>query len=359
MLKRAAFVASFYCVFGCGGRSVSTHPGESGGTSPGSAAGSSARPTDDSGRGGASPWETLSHTLPPPPSSSDDVTWHGQPPGYAAVWSDSAEHAWVTSGQGNYKGPPSFQLLRWEAGDFSSEDTTCRHSMGGLAALSASDMWITACDGGVEHRAGATWSWLGGSADPHIWESSPSDVWTCCSPVGVNDAYVPSHWDGAVWSAVPLASNGHHGGPLWARSFSDAWIGNDDDSTVFHWDGSAWATLSLPPNDGWRGIAGDTDGIWLVAAGGSVVRGVDGGLEGWQSMGTEAVLASPVALNAVWAAGPTDVWIVGDAGTILHWDGTRFTREDSNVTASLSAVWGAAGVVWVAGSEATLLRRAD
>ena len=69
------------------------------------------------------------------------------------------------------------------------------------------------------------------------------------------------------------------------------------------------------------------------------------------------MLPSPVALNAVWAADRDDVWIVGDVGTILHWDGTRFTREDSGVTASLGAVWGAAGVVWIAGSEATLLRR--
>ena len=32
-----------------------------------------------------------------------------------------------------------------------------------------------------------------------------------------------------------------------------------------------------------------------------------------------------VSLNAVWAAGPRDVFAVGDHGTIVHWDGSRWT----------------------------------
>ncbi|MBK6535930.1 MAG: hypothetical protein IPF99_42285 [Deltaproteobacteria bacterium] len=59
-------------------------------------------------------------------------------------------------------------------------------------------------------------------------------------------------------------------------------------------------------------------------------------------------------LYGVWGAAPNDVWAVGEGGTILHWDGARWSSIPSNTTATLRSVWGAsAGDVWAVGDNGT------
>jgi photosystem II stability/assembly factor-like uncharacterized protein len=70
---------------------------------------------------------------------------------------------------------------------------------------------------------------------------------------------------------------------------------------------------------------------------------------------------SPTAehLRAVWAAAPNDAWAVGDAGTIIHWDGTAWTVSEAPAQAKnrifYSVTGTAGGEVWIAG-EHVLLR---
>ena len=45
-------------------------------------------------------------------------------------------------------------------------------------------------------------------------------------------------------------------------------------------------------------------------------------------------------LNAVWGSSATDVFAVGNKGTILHYDGKAWALKDSGVTDNLYAVWG-------------------
>jgi hypothetical protein len=61
------------------------------------------------------------------------------------------------------------------------------------------------------------------------------------------------------------------------------------------------------------------------------------------------------ALTAIWGSGARDVWAVGLAGTILHWDGAGWSPSASGTTADLYDVRGsAADDVWIVG-DGTLL----
>lgn len=54
-------------------------------------------------------------------------------------------------------------------------------------------------------------------------------------------------------------------------------------------------------------------------------------------------------LFGIWGSGPNDVWAVGRYGTVLHWDGTSWSPSPSNTTAELVSVWGNGnGEVWAA-----------
>ena len=50
------------------------------------------------------------------------------------------------------------------------------------------------------------------------------------------------------------------------------------------------------------------------------------------------------------AAPPMNVWVVGRAGTIVHWDGAAWAVVPSPTTVDLADVWGsAANDVWAVG----------
>jgi hypothetical protein len=65
----------------------------------------------------------------------------------------------------------------------------------------------------------------------------------------------------------------------------------------------------------------------------------------WNNVGPAAA-----DIYGIWGSAPNDVWFVGAAGLILHWDGSTFTAADSGTTAELRAVWGSGpNDVWAVG----------
>lgn len=86
---------------------------------------------------------------------------------------------------------------------------------------------------------------------------------------------------------------------------------------------------------------------------GTAVNGTDYDIIGWwlpQSSGTTE------NLRAIWAANATNLWAVGDNGTILKGDGTNWTAQTSGTTEHLRAVWGSSATsVWAVGDNGTIL----
>lgn len=72
----------------------------------------------------------------------------------------------------------------------------------------------------------------------------------------------------------------------------------------------------------------------------------------------ESVDAGPTNFNAVSGSSADNVVVVGDQGTILHWDGTALLREESGTTANLRGVAVASGnLAYAVGEQGTILRR--
>ena len=110
---------------------------------------------------------------------------------------------------------------------------------------------------------------------------------------------------------------------------------------------------------------GDEAGPGLPASDAAVT---DGGVSllGDGGLGGDARLCSldhwcPLAvssppLRAVWGSGPDDVWIAGDYGLLLHWDGQSLTKAVSGTSEPLLALWGRApNDVWAVGWGGTAL----
>lgn len=71
----------------------------------------------------------------------------------------------------------------------------------------------------------------------------------------------------------------------------------------------------------------------------------------------EAPLPFGYDFNAVFAVSATDVWAVGNVGSILRYDGTKWKRYEAGTTADLLAVWArSANEVYFAANTGGLLR---
>lgn len=64
------------------------------------------------------------------------------------------------------------------------------------------------------------------------------------------------------------------------------------------------------------------------------------------------------AINGVWGSSATNVYMVGAAGSIAHWDGASLKLEPNVTSNTLNAIWGAGpDNVWVASTPGVILRR--
>jgi hypothetical protein len=192
-----------------------------------------------------------------------------------------------------------------------------------IYGFAANDIWAIADGGVILHYDGTSWSHQTmGTYDLNaIWGSASNDIWI------VGDGGTLLHYDGTSWSQVPSNTKLSLGW-VWGSSSSNVWIIGDQ-GLVMHYTGPAdsgtgWATVDVPiPTlfpDGGLGPVGDGD--------------------------------TPIDLGGVWTDGPNDVWIIGDAGVVVHWDGTSWTLTPTNVptTIGLSGIWGTSSSnIWIAG----------
>ena len=65
-------------------------------------------------------------------------------------------------------------------------------------------------------------------------------------------------------------------------------------------------------------------------------------------------------IKDIWASSPDNVWVVGDYGTIMHWDGNNWNNISCGTENSLNGVWGTStGEVWAVGYTGTVLHYKD
>jgi hypothetical protein len=195
-------------------------------------------------------------------------------------------------------------------------------SFAGIDAQSTNDVWVVGTKFGqeyapdtvendtlIEHWNGTQWSvlaspnpmrrsnWLGGVA-----ALSPSDVWATGhseghseSPAGQAET-LTLHWDGQTWSIVPSPNPGRllnvAGGPgtdgaggVWAGGHYLDDLDDPDEALYMRWDGKAWQVVPPPRGD-----------------------------------------ASRLSVGAFAGSSANDVWAVGSEPTgsflIAHWDGS-------------------------------------
>lgn len=127
------------------------------------------------------------------------------------------------------------------------------------------------------------------------------------------------------------------------------------DTQIWRYDGT-WVLENNDPGATiitglWAATATDAFAVGRTASGGVVLRRSSGG--------TWVVQTLPPAnkLNAVWGSSASNVFAVGDVGTILHFDGTTWTRMTSPTGFDLQSVSGSSPTdVFAVGNNGAIIR---
>ena len=139
-------------------------------------------------------------------------------------------------------------------------------------------------------------------------------------------------------------------------SMSDLWLA-EDYFGLRHSDGAAWTIYAEPAAQLiWESAPND---LWVCAP-----RTAPSPVTTYQLLhlvgGVWSLFALPTADNFVphglWSRSPTDTFVAGSTGTLLHWNGTNFEVRQCPGVDVWNAVWGDAAAVWTVGTGGAVAR---
>ena len=185
-------------------------------------------------------------------------------------------------------------------------------------------------------------------ADVHeleaVWGLSSTNVVT----VGAKGAIL--RFDGASWNTEKSGTTARLSS-VWGGSPTNIYAASGDGNTaVLRHDGTSWKSLT-------KGSLDDPVAIWGTSPTNIYL--------GWRPRhyngATVKDLSTPKIIGKVrgiWGSGPSDVFMVGDKGGILHFDGVAWKAHSSGVSKDLYSIWGSSATnVFAVGGGRPAVRR--
>lgn len=296
-----------------------------------------------------------------------------------SVWGSSASDVWAVGSGGT--------ILHFDGQAWARVPTTTSETFHSVWGSGAGDVWVAASTHLVLHGSG----WDGGASGftnvpPDatasvatlygLGGSGPNDLWAVGDWTIIEGrTFGAFHWAGASWARVPVVNDFSRPGAVdrvalrsvWAAGASDVWLGGSSGRTFRN---AVWSPqvpipftpvphmAALPPwkeydsasrADVERTWGTASNDVWMAGSHG-VVRHWDGSSEFlWRTVD----LGTSVDLHGVWGQSGS-VWVVGEEGTIVRFDGATWSREKSDPVSRLYGVWGHGKDTWIVGEDVIL-----
>lgn len=199
-----------------------------------------------------------------------------------------------------------------------------------------------------------------------IWASSSTDVWIAGADPNDGNGPVAGHFDGTKWTTLATGATGD----LWwvlGVGADDVWFAGEN-GLVLRYSRANKTFTTIPPV-----TTATLFGVWaapagpLYAVGGDIFGAGANGVVLRIEADTATVTADlPTGLDPaetlfkVWGSAANDVWVIGDRGSVLRYDGTSWGRSVQVGNPRLVTIHGGSAndMVIVGGlSQAVLLER--
>ena len=282
-------------------------------------------------------------------SGSESPEWPAAPLSGRAIWGSSSQDVFVVGGGSRwysdtwYDGQGSL-LLHYDGTEWRPQATSVALpyliALAGVGGTSATNVYFiggystnSEADPAIRLFDGSSFGPLkGASSEYHF-----TDVWATADAV-----FAVQGGNGEVYrfepslAGLPGKAGIEWASCVWAASSSNAFAagGGGYDGRFYHYDGSTWSSMTTGTTSYLSDIWGSSDtDIFAVGEAGTVCH-YDGSK--WAVMPTE----TNNNLLGVWGSSSTDVYAVGDSGTILHYDGVQWNVVPSMTQNQLTGVWG-------------------
>jgi photosystem II stability/assembly factor-like uncharacterized protein/cytoskeletal protein CcmA (bactofilin family) len=133
--------------------------------------------------------------------------------------------------------------------------------------------------------------------------------------------------------------------------------GTDSQAAILVYNGTAWATKTSPTSSDLNDVWGySASNVYAVGDGGTILVTSNGGTT-WTAMTSNTTRD----LNGVWGTAANNIYAVGDGGTIMRYNGTAWSAMTSGAAANLNDVWGSAAdnVIYAVGDGGTIVKYKD
>ncbi|MDD5764742.1 MAG: fibronectin type III domain-containing protein [Candidatus Marinimicrobia bacterium] len=151
-----------------------------------------------------------------------------------------------------------------------------------------------------------------GSYLEDAWIVDENNIWIVGNIETDSGTYNAARWDGDKWNLLKVLSGYSPNYGIFYFSENDIWVTS---GLPIHWNGSEWTLYHL-----WNmGVLDDDDG----------------------------------GVTAIWASSPSDIYFVGRNGSIVHYDGSTFTKMESGTDVDLTDICGDPNgeEIWVCGFD--------
>lgn len=274
----------------------------------------------------------------------------------------------------------------------SEQHRVTNNDLDGVWGTSSSDVFVVGANGTILHYDGRSWTAMESGTTQGlyaVWGSSSNDVYA----VGYGGTVL--HYDGTSWSSTPIPypRGGNETRDLyavWGTGPNDIFIGGANGAMI-HWDGSRWNYQAIftswdvqsvwgssPTNvyavdadgkphqyDGraWRHydrIASFLYAVWATPEEGyGFAVGLPGDAHwhvGFTNNWARLFTGVSLPLYGIWGTSRSDIFAVGWAGKIIHYNGQYWEHQSSGVEVGLRAVWGSSSTdVFAVGYGGTIV----
>ncbi len=258
------------------------------------------------------------------------------------VWSSSATHALAVGELGF--------IFRYDGATWTRQAAPTLERLNTVWAASSSVAFAGGDNGVLLRWNGSSWSEQTSPTGEHVyamWGADADDVWA------VTEGGEVLHWTGSAWRIAHDQSAPLYG--IHGTSRSDVHVVGLN-GTVLHWDGRAWETRNT-------GTSHVLVGLWAAESRQAVTVGARDFTSGvalrYDGTWSEVPAGTTQILSAVWGAVGSDLYAVGDAGTVVRYNGSGWQAMSSGASDFLWAVSGApdaSGAGFAVGLNGTVLR---